>query len=398
MRAFVFSDKSLSRQAGRFVWLEIDTEKAQNAPLRKKFPMPALPSFFVVDPDSERVALRWVGGATVAQLDKILDDGRAAVAAAHGNTEVAGGTSSAARMKPATSPADAGLARADRLYGEAKNAEAAKAYQEAIAAAPEGWPRYARAVESLLFAWSQCDSNEAVAELARDAYPKLRHTASAANVAASGLDGALGLPENHPQRKVLVAALEADCLEVVGDPKLRGAADDRSAVYLTLVDARKDAKDDAGAKEMAGRWAAFLDGEAARAKNPGARAVFDSHRLTAYLAMGEPERAVTMLQASERDWPDDYNPPARLADAYKAMKRWDEALAASDRALAKVYGPRKLRVLQVRAEIYMGRTEPAMARSTLEEALRFAEALPPGQKSESTIASLQKKIAALSQP
>ena len=52
-----------------------------------------------------------------------------------------------------------------------------------------------------------------------------------------------------------------------------------------------------------------------------------------------------MLQASERDLPDDYNPPARLATAYKAMRRWDEALAASDRALAKAYGPRKLGML-----------------------------------------------------
>ena len=396
MRAFVFTDKSLASQAGRFVWLEIDTEKAQNAPLKKKFPIPALPSFFVVDPDSERVALRWVGGATVAQLDKILNDGRAAVATAHGHPAAAGGTSS--RGNAARSPADAALARADRLYGEAKNAEAAKAYQEALAAVPEGWPRYARAVESLLFARSQCDSNEAVAKLARDAYPKLRRTASAANVAGSGLDAALQLAADNPQRKDLVAALEADCREVVADLKLKAAADDRSGVYLTLVDARKDAKDDAGAKETAIRWAAFLDGEASRAKTPGARVVFDSHRLTAYIAMGEPQRAVPMLQASERDMPDDYNPPARLALAYKAMQRWDDALAASDRALAKVYGPRKLTVLQARADIYAGRKDPAMVRSTLEEALRFAEALPAGQKSETTIASLHKKIGALAPP
>ena len=45
-----------------------------------------------------------------------------------------------------------------------------------------------------------------------------------------------------------------------------------------------------------------------------------------YLELGQPERALPMLQASERDLPDDYNPPARLAVAYKAMKRWDEAI------------------------------------------------------------------------
>ena len=99
-----------------------------------------------------------------------------------------------------------------------------------------------------------------------------------------------------------------------------------------------------------------------------------------------------MLQASERDLPDDYNPPARLAMAYKAMKKYDEALAASDRALAKAYGPRKLGILQTRADIYAARGDAAAARKTMEETLRYAEALPSGQRSDKTIAALKKKI------
>src|SRR3989442_2908800 len=94
MRAFVFRDKALARQAGRFVWLEVDTEKSQNAALRKKFPIQALPTFLVVDPDSEKVVLRWVGGATVSQLERILDDGRAAVL---GSRAVGGGVGTTAR-------------------------------------------------------------------------------------------------------------------------------------------------------------------------------------------------------------------------------------------------------------------------------------------------------------
>jgi len=40
-----------------------------------------------------------------------------------------------------------------------------------------------------------------------------------------------------------------------------------------------------------------------------------------------------MLEQSARDFPRDYNPPARLARAYLTMKRYDEALDAI-RALA----------------------------------------------------------------
>src|SRR5664279_908022 len=36
MQAFAFTDKALARDAGEFIWLSIDTEKAQNAPFVKK--------------------------------------------------------------------------------------------------------------------------------------------------------------------------------------------------------------------------------------------------------------------------------------------------------------------------------------------------------------------------
>jgi hypothetical protein len=67
MRAFVFTDRALARRAGQFVWLSIDTEKQGNASFLTKFPVEAWPSFYVLDPATERVSLRWVGGATVHQ-------------------------------------------------------------------------------------------------------------------------------------------------------------------------------------------------------------------------------------------------------------------------------------------------------------------------------------------
>ena len=158
---------------------------------------------------------------------------------------------------------------------------------------------------------------------------------------------------------------------------------------------RESAKDSVGRRAIAKEWATFLEGEAAAAKTPEQRAVFDPHRLSAYLELGEPERAVAMLQQSERDFPADYNPPQRLATAYKAMKHWDEALAASDRAMAKGYGPRKLLLYQTRADIFTGRDDRAGARAVLTEAVAFAEALPAGQRSENAIQSLRRKLSAL---
>ena len=66
MRAFVLTDPALASQAGRFVWLELNTDLTANEPVLRKHEADALPTFLVVDPKDERVVLRWVGSFTVA--------------------------------------------------------------------------------------------------------------------------------------------------------------------------------------------------------------------------------------------------------------------------------------------------------------------------------------------
>jgi len=164
-----------------------------------------------------------------------------------------------------------------------------------------------------------------------------------------------------------------------------------------LIDAREALKDEEGAKKLRQEWAEFLERAAAEAKTPEQRAVYDSHRLSAYLALNTPEKAIPMLEQSERDFPDDYNPPARLASAYKAMKEYDKALGASDRALARAYGPRKLLILRNRADIYVAKGDKESAKKTIEEAVAYAKQLPKEQVRASTIAALEKKLTELSQ-
>jgi tetratricopeptide (TPR) repeat protein len=377
MRAFVFTDKALGRQAGRFVWLSINTEKRENAAVLAKYPIQASPTFFVLDPVSEKVVLKYVGGATVPQLQRILDDG--ARAAGHGGD---GG-------KP-----DEWLAKADAFYSAGQNKEAAEAYRAALKGMAKSSPSYPRAVESLLFALSVGRQHEACAAVAREAFPYLKTSPSAANVAGSGLDCALELDKSLPTKSALVSALADDAKEVLRGPRTGLAVDDVSALYLTVAEERESAQDAAGKKKVLEELAAYLEAEAAKGKTPEARAAFDAHRITAYLELGQPERGIPMLEASEKDFPDDYNPPARLALAYRGMKKYDEALAASDRALLRSYGPRKLVILSVRADIYEKMGNPAAARRTREEALAWAESLPKEQVSERQIVALKKQLEA----
>ncbi len=374
MRAFVFTDKALTKHAGQFVWLSIDTEKAANAAFTRKYPIRVWPSLLVIDPEKETIALRWAGGATVGQLEKFF---------AQGDRALRGGRKGA----------EAALARADALYGAGNYAEAVGAYRDALKLIPAVSPEYARAVEALLFSLRVGKQYPECVDVARRALPKVRLSPSSASIADYGLSCALRLPADAPGRAEALASFEADVRTIVSNSRLPLTADDRSGLYGSLMEAREDAKDRAGAEAVARQWVDYLDGVAAGLTDAEQRTALDPNRLVAYRAAGQIEKAIPMLEQSEKDFPEDYNPPARLALVYLRLQRYDEAQAASDRALTRVYGPRRVRVLEVQADIYAARGDAAAARRTLEEALRFAEALPAGQRSEEQIAALKKQLA-----
>jgi tetratricopeptide (TPR) repeat protein len=375
MRAFVFTDPALTRRAGQFVWLELNFDDARNAGRVARFSCEALPTFYIVNPADESVVVRRVDSMSVVELEAFLDEGRAAV------TGVA-----------PSSPLDAALLRADRLDGEGKQAEAASAYRAVVDQAPVGWPPYGRAVVALLFLYQSLGDEPGCVSVARQALPRLSGVPAGVKVANSGLDCALGLAKDDLERAVTVSAMERAVRATLAMPAAGAAADDLSASYLTLISARKDAGDAKGAASDANAWASFLEAQAAAAKTPEQRAVFDSHRLSAYLELGQPERAIPMLQRSERDLPRDYNPPARLAVAYLKLKKLDDALAASDRALEKVTGPRRVQVLVVRSNILVEKGDASAAQSALHEAITYAESLPPAQRSGQMIAELRDRL------
>jgi tetratricopeptide (TPR) repeat protein len=374
MQAFVFTDKRLERYAGQFVWLQVDIDNAKNAAFLAKYPTPAIPTLLIIDPAKESVALRYVSGATVPQMIKLLDDGKRAV------------------QPRKTQDSDALLVQADALASSGKTADAIPLYEKALANAPKSWARLGRAAEAYETALMMSNATERCANTALQYYPKLKGTNSGANLAAAGLACAAELGNAQS-----IATLEAATREALADKTIPLSGDDKSGMYQSLISARQALKDEAGQKAVTVEWANFLDAEAARAKTAEERTVYDSHRLSAYMELGTPEKAIPMLEQSEKDFPNDYNPPARLAAAYKAIQKYDEALAASDRALKLVYGPRKVTVLRGRADIYLAKGDKESARKTLQEALDYANALPTGQRNERTIAALKKKMDAIAQ-
>lgn len=378
MRAAVFTDAALAKQAGRFVWLSVDTEKPGSAPFQEKFPIEAWPTLLVIDPAREAVLLRWLGSANVQDLGGLLDDGARA-------------------LNPA--PADAlgaALARADALEARGQHRESAEAYRGVLASAGPAWSDAPRVLQSLSFALTEAGALEECAHLARERVPALPPGPAAANLVATGLQCAADAPDTAAWKKPALEQLEPLAQAALKSPGL--LADDRSGIYEVLTGLRAARHDDAGHRAMALEWLTFLEGEAKRAKSPEARAAFDPHRTEAAIAAGDPARALPALQQSERELPGDYNPPARQASVYLALGKLPEALAASDRALALVYGPRTLRVLDVRASILERLGRHAEARAALERAIQVGRALPKAQQSERQLKALDARLRTIKAP
>lgn len=331
MRAFVFTDDRLDPISPRFVWLSVDTERDENAELVARLGVRVLPTLFVLDARDERVTLAWPGSLTAPELVSLLDDTRS-------------GTG----------------------------------------------PRGPLAVDALVMRYNEDGRLSECVTLAADEAPKMPPGTALADVLRSGMECAERLPAGAPQRRLTdLAALGA---QVASDPSQPILADDRSDLYDHVVGAYRALGRDKDATRLARAWTSFLEAEAARAPSPSARAVFDAHRLLAYVALDEPRRAIPMLEQSEADFPGDYNPPARLAAAYLATRQYDAALAASRRALARAYGPRKLRLWSLQADVLVAKGDTAGARASLRAAIDFAHRLTRAESYRKQVETIQRRL------
>ena len=173
---------------------------------------------------------------------------------------------------------------------------------------------------------SRCSRPTATAEcVARGAelLPQLAAGRRRARSPASGLDCAVELDgRRRPGARAAIAELEVAARRALADKSLELAADDLSGLYISLIGARDDAEDAVEKAKLLAAWIALLESAAPRRRRTPTRAPSSIRTASPPTSkLGQPERAIPMLEASERDLPGDYNPPARLAVAYQAMKQ-----------------------------------------------------------------------------
>jgi predicted Zn-dependent protease len=154
--------------------------------------------------------------------------------------------------------------------------------------------------------------------------------------------------------------------------------------------------DNAGAAQWGDRWLAELD-----ATNPDSddeRSALDIARVENIQIVGDPNRILPALIASERAMPKNYIASLRLAQMESAAKHNDEAIAACDRGLARAPGANgRAWLLQIKATALMAKGQKAEARRVLEEALKAAQTIPDKMARDMNVSMISSKLQAAEQ-
>ena len=380
MQHYVFVEPSLKPLENRIVFLALDTEREENAKFLERYQVNVWPTLFMIDPGSGKVAGYWPGAASLAELRNFLD----------GSLEVIDALGQAA-LAP-----DSPLA----LLVEAKAATAANdpkkastLFERALEKAPRDWPRRNEALYGLISAYARAGNAEKCVGLG------LRHSAEVTGAAlpvdfvSTVFECSQGIKNPARQREVRTSALER-LRALTTNPPADASVDDRADALDKLSSVLFALGDQRGAREAQERRLALMETAARAATSPEAAATHDYGRANAYVALGRPEEAIRMLEERERQLPESYDPPGRLARVLARLKRWPEALNAVNRALKNAYGPRRLGYLELKADIQRGMGDRAGELKTLEELVAGHQELSAGQAKKGGLDAARKRLAA----
>ena len=379
MKTTVFTDPSFAAAANRFVFVALDTDREVNAAAVEKFPLSAWPTFYVIGHD-ESVLARFIGAASVAQFHAFLDAGARA-------------------MQGGARGADQHLLAAERAIAAKDLATADTELTAALAAAPADWPRRPDALVSLIGTRSKRKDHAGCLALAEQSMDQTGNAASASDFLYHAMTCARARAKDEPERvKQLRERAVARWQQLVADKGAPLSVDDRSDAMMNLREALIALERTDEVKQVAEAQRALLDDAAAKAASPLAAMTFNWPRAEVYVFLGRPLELVPALEKSAADLPREYDPPARLGWIYLKAGELDDAAMWTDKSLALVYGPRKLRILAQRAEIAAKQNDKATERAMREQIVKLHESLPAAQTSPEALAKAKQELAALDGP
>ncbi|MEP6865672.1 MAG: thioredoxin family protein [Deltaproteobacteria bacterium] len=372
MQTTVFQDPSFKDEQKRFVFAKLDTDRDANAAPLEKLAISAWPTFYVINSTDETVLARFVGAATVSQFHDMLDAG---LRMTHTNKDEASQRQAAA----------------ERALAVQDLAKAETELTAALAAAKPAWLLRPNVLNSLVLTKLKREDYAGCVDLATKYIDEIGNSAVTSDfltTAASCADKLTDLTAQKAYRQAAVKRWQ----RLLEESKVM-SVDDRSDAMASMREAMDALGDKANAKKTAEAQRALLDDAAAKAPTPFAAMTYNWPRAEVYVYLGKPLDLVPALEKSAADLPKEYDPAARLGWLYFQAKKYDDAAKWTDKALALVYGPRKGRLLGLRAMIAAAQGDTASEKKYWQDAVTLYEGLPKGQAAPEALANAKEALA-----
>lgn len=381
MKATVFQDPALADMDRRFVFLALDTDREINAKVVARLAPGAWPTFYVVAADDESVQSRFVGAASTVQFLDFLSHGDRGASAAI----------------PAGS-ADDLLRQGERAAAIKDFAAALTSYKAALAAAPKEWSRRPDALVSLAGAYRRSGDLAGCLALGEASMQDTGKSASATDFLVVTLECASSFAESDAGRtRTFRDQAIARLTALLDDPQAQLSVDDRSDAMMNLRILHDLRGRNPAAIAIAEKQRAILEAAAAKAATPFAAMTYNWPRAEVAVYLGKGLEMVADLEKSAAALPNEYDPPFRLAWVLWKSGRLDDAATWSDKASALAYGPRKVRVLGLSADIAAARKDLAAERAARQSIVATYEALPAEQAAPEALAKAKQALAALAE-
>lgn len=373
MKHGVLDSPALRPYADRVVFAAIDTDRESNARFLETHEVRVWPSLFVIDPKTDQVLGFWPGAASLGEVRGLLDDALAI-------------------QDEHRDPSDPrfALVEARRALARGQHQAAFDRYVRLIANVPAAWPRRSEALTGAMWSVYRMKDWQACASFGMEHVDEVRGAAAPADFCFILMQCGLMLAADGIETQAVHRA-EQRLRQLVTHPPVESSIDDRADAMLMLAAVLKARDDDEGFRALHERRLRIMEEDASRAASPREASTHDYARAVSYMALGRSEEAIRMLEQRERELPDAYEPAARLADVLLEAGRYEQALAAIDRAIAKAYGPRLLRYLDTRATILekLGRRDEML--ETLRKAAEGHKALARGLADEKRLEQARKR-------
>lgn len=381
----VLTDPSLGPYTDRFVWLEVDTDRPENAPVLEALPIDVWPTFYVVSAKEDggvTIQARQIEAPSIAQLRELLEQGEQAHMASMAKDGQLDRTSPLGMLQAG----DAAVAGGD-------DAAAAEWYAKALKAAPADWSRGPTTLAKQMRSMLKNGDLAGCADLGMTQFQRAAQgmTAQLSLFAQMADQCAASLDESRA--RLLRGRLGEALRKVLDSPESALSADDQSDALRVLREMALELKDTASARNYAVRQRDLLDRAVSQAKTAMERMTHNWPRAEVYVYLGEGEKIIPDLERSVADLPKEYDPPARLAWVHEQLGHHDQALGLAQQALSRAYGPRKGSILRLIAEIHKGKGDLGAEKKARQEVVDYLKTLTGGHHDEERIEDAEQALA-----